>query len=436
MLAQRLYELDRSSTQFPEQLDKLLHDKEWIEDLKLLPEDELVELIGCLNNVLDSLDSTGLPFRKGLHVLQEICSSRMIFPSTYEVSDKFSLDTVQIVAHGGFCDVYKGSLGREGVCIKRLRITTTGDQAMVKQILCKEAVVWKHLNHPNIVPFKGVTFEPLQLVSEWMPGGELREYMRDNREANLANLANILVDATGNARIVDFGLATVARDINPHISNTGGQGNTPRYTASETLKSGHHSKESDVFSFGMVMIEVFTGNVPFSDLTTATAAITSIVFGRRPERPSHPSLTDDLWALTQHCWKEKPQDRPQMDQVIKRLADQAPQTSLTRLIERPRYENSEVIQPGIPRGTKLIKKFRSAKTILEGLLASARKPSRCVRPKPKQQPGTSLWAKLIKKIRSGKRTPAIPVDPGKSHNVVEISSEAENKPSQEFINKL
>ncbi|KAF9641912.1 kinase-like protein, partial [Thelephora ganbajun] len=335
MLTQRLYELDRSSTQFPEQLDKLLHDKEWIEDLKLLPEDELVELIGCLNDVLDSLDSIGLPFRKGLHVLGEFCGSRMIFPSTYEVSDKLSLDTVQIVAYGGFCDVYKGSFCGAYVAVKRLRISTVGDRAAFKQTLCREAVVWKRLNHPNIVPFKGVTFEPLQLVSEWMPGGELREYVRGNREANLVNLllgiakglgylhscdvihgdlkgANILVDATGNPRIVDFGLTAVARDINSYASSTDGQGNTPRYTAPEILgNSGRYSKESDVFSFGMVMTEVFTGKVPFNNLAITTV-VTSIVLGKRPKRPSHPSLTDYLWALTQHCWKQKPQDRPQM----------------------------------------------------------------------------------------------------------------------------
>ena len=45
--------------------------------------------------------------------------------------------------------------------------------------------MWKHLNHPNIVPFKGVTFDPLQLVSEWMPGGDLREYVKNSRDTNL-----------------------------------------------------------------------------------------------------------------------------------------------------------------------------------------------------------------------------------------------------------
>lgn len=48
--------------------------------------------------------------------------------------------------------------------------------------------MWKRLNHPNIVPLKGVRLNPLQLVSEWMPGGELREYIRLNQSANLIGL--------------------------------------------------------------------------------------------------------------------------------------------------------------------------------------------------------------------------------------------------------
>jgi len=51
MLAERLYQLDRSSPQFPEQLNELLHDKEWVRKVQLLPEDELVELIGYLSDV-------------------------------------------------------------------------------------------------------------------------------------------------------------------------------------------------------------------------------------------------------------------------------------------------------------------------------------------------------------------------------------------------
>ena len=50
--------------------------------------------------------------------------------------------------------------------------------------------MWKRLNHPNIVPFKGATFEPLQLVSEWMDLGELREYLKTNYDADLINLVS------------------------------------------------------------------------------------------------------------------------------------------------------------------------------------------------------------------------------------------------------
>lgn len=59
MLIQGLDELDRSSIGFPEQLDKLLRDKQWVESLKLLPESELGKLIDYLNNVWPILSPTG-----------------------------------------------------------------------------------------------------------------------------------------------------------------------------------------------------------------------------------------------------------------------------------------------------------------------------------------------------------------------------------------
>lgn len=61
------------------------------------------------------------------------------------------------------------------------------------KLLCEEAIIWKHLSHPNIVPFKGVTLDPPQLVSEWIPGGELREYIKENPSANLINLVGLFL---------------------------------------------------------------------------------------------------------------------------------------------------------------------------------------------------------------------------------------------------
>ena len=65
-----------------------------------------------------------------------------------------------------------------------------------------------------------------------------------------------MVDGSGNARIVDFGLASVVRDPNSVESNSD-VGYSPRWTAPEILRGGvSASKESDVFSFGMVIYEV------------------------------------------------------------------------------------------------------------------------------------------------------------------------------------
>jgi serine/threonine protein kinase len=67
---------------------------------------------------------------------------------------------------------------------------------------------------------------------------------------------------------VDFGLATVARDTNSLDSTTDERATTARYTSPEVLKNaGRHSKESDVFSFGMVMIEVGDNNFAASQIT-------------------------------------------------------------------------------------------------------------------------------------------------------------------------
>ena len=65
-------------------------------------------------------------------------------------------------------------------------------------------------------------------------------------------------------------------------------------------------------------IKAFTGAVPFSD-RSPRAAMLAIVWGRRPSRPSHPALTDELWTLTQQCWDQEVRRRPQVSQILRGL---------------------------------------------------------------------------------------------------------------------
>jgi len=56
------------------------------------------------------------------------------------------------------------------------------------QAFCQEAVMWKRLTHPNVLPLLGVTIAPLQLVSNWMSGGDLPEYIEKHSNVDRLGL--------------------------------------------------------------------------------------------------------------------------------------------------------------------------------------------------------------------------------------------------------
>ena len=60
------------------------------------------------------------------------------------------------------------------------------------QAFCKEVALWKRISHPNITPFLGVseTPGPLYMVSEWMPNGNVRQYIAKNPEASRLQLVS------------------------------------------------------------------------------------------------------------------------------------------------------------------------------------------------------------------------------------------------------
>ena len=60
------------------------------------------------------------------------------------------------------------------------------------EIFCQEAVMWKHLTHPNILPLLGITICPFQLISDWMPGGDLPEYIKKNPNVYRLELVGVL----------------------------------------------------------------------------------------------------------------------------------------------------------------------------------------------------------------------------------------------------
>ena len=80
----------------------------------------------------------------------------------------------------------------------------------------------------------------------------------------------------------------------------------------------YRGDESSECQLSYVLIQVFSGKVPFHEV--AYPAVTAAILrGERPSRPNHPSFNDALWNLTQKCWDDAANDRPEMNNVIKEL---------------------------------------------------------------------------------------------------------------------
>ena len=75
--------------------------------------------------------------------------------------------------------------------------------------------MWRHLTHPNIVPLLGITLEPLQLISTWIPGGELKDYIIGNPDTDRLALVGVPPLALSN-----YAHALSSYPVSPMVSIT------------------------------------------------------------------------------------------------------------------------------------------------------------------------------------------------------------------------
>ncbi|KZO98413.1 kinase-like protein [Calocera viscosa TUFC12733] len=262
------------------------------------------------------------------------------------------------VEAGSFGDVWTGSLlpSMEPVAIK---IPRNGSN-IVK--LCKslkrEIGAWSSLQHRHVLSLLGVASSPnkreLWLISPWMRNKNLREYLQDHPDADALHMLmgvgrglsyvhsrrivhgdlkanNILVDDDGEPQLMDFGLSY---DLEiPALQTTSSmfQGNV-RWLAPERLypesfglsAADSRSTAGDMYALGMVIYEVFSGQVPFYETSNTVGLIQVVLAGRRPAYPSNmtrPGLTARLWSFVGSCWHQDRRMRPISDTLEPFLLD-------------------------------------------------------------------------------------------------------------------
>ncbi|KAF9070167.1 kinase-like domain-containing protein, partial [Rhodocollybia butyracea] len=257
---------------------------------------------------------------------------------------------------GTFGDVYRSTYNGKHVALKRLRHFQQAESHRIYKKFCQEALIWQRLSYKFILPFLGIDAEnfPRQpcMVSPWMVNGTIIQFLKRNPKANIDKLlriykyeldhnpginylhsqnivhgdikgGNILIDENGQPRLADFGL-TIFADATLH--NTTDQGGTLRWMSPELLyplpgiESYKRTTASDMYAYGCLCIEVYTGRVPFADIRAEILVLEQVLKGERPERPSEPNaMTDELWNLVNACWQHDRSGRPQIGLVVDHL---------------------------------------------------------------------------------------------------------------------
>ena len=90
---------------------------------------------------------------------------------------------------------------------------------------------------------------------------------------------NILVDDSGHARLADFGLSMVSKNLASIPSARLQHGSTARWAAPELVEDGICEKEADIFSFAMVMFEVYRSWCPLECLAILTLHVNTDLYG-------------------------------------------------------------------------------------------------------------------------------------------------------------
>ncbi|KAJ7040670.1 kinase-like domain-containing protein, partial [Mycena alexandri] len=254
------------------------------------------------------------------------------------------------VAAGGFGDIWKGLVCGQSVSMKIVRLFEDSDIQAVRKEFTREALLWRQLCHPNLLPFFGLYYLDgrLCLVSPWMERGNIMQFLKKepviDRVSLMLDVAlglqylheqkvihgdlkaiNVLVTPSRRACICDFGLSSIVNEITLRLtqSTSVAQKGTPRYYAPELLRpKGKKDFPSDVYAFACVCYEILTEHVPFHEEKHDMVVMFQVLEGGRPSRPAScrgtPQL-DSLWELLQSCWEENAQKRPKASQIIDRL---------------------------------------------------------------------------------------------------------------------
>jgi serine/threonine protein kinase/tetratricopeptide (TPR) repeat protein len=127
--------------------------------------------------------------------------------------------------------------------------------------------------------------------------------------------SNIMIDTDGNARIMDFG---IARSIEGKgLTGAGVMIGTPEYMSPEQVEGKEVDHRSDVYSLGVILYEMVTGQVPFEGDTPFTIGVKHKSETPKNPKELNPNLSDDLSSVILRCLEKDKAERYQSAEEIR-----------------------------------------------------------------------------------------------------------------------
>eukprot|EP01104_Vermistella_antarctica_P009100 TRINITY_DN2320_c0_g1_i2.p1 TRINITY_DN2320_c0_g1~~TRINITY_DN2320_c0_g1_i2.p1 ORF type:complete len:3638 (+),score=457.03 TRINITY_DN2320_c0_g1_i2:486-11399(+) len=266
--------------------------------------------------------------------------------------ERTELKVKGVIARGGFGEVLLASYKNQHVAVKRViasAIDTQKEASQKNQELISEAWYMSSLKHGNLVQMRGVCVDPVCLVLEYLPHGDLYRFLRTGR-MSLHFAYRIALDIAQGMHFLHFDCfpPILHRDLkSPNIlmaspnpndpvvakisdlgssmifysSLSGGVDAKSDWSPPEVLTWKHYGQAADVYSFGIVLWELVACSHPFAEFSQfksdfrKKAAISD--GGLRPSIPS--DCPPGLKSLMIDCWSGKPTDRPDFREILRRI---------------------------------------------------------------------------------------------------------------------
>lgn len=250
---------------------------------------------------------------------------------------------------------FKGLYMGKKITIEKLKGCDKGNAYDFE--LRKDLLELMTCGHKNVVPFYGVCVDEIHglcVVTRFMEGGSIHDLMLKHKKLQIKdvmriaadvaeglkfvndhgiayrdlNTQRILLDRQGNAYLGDMGIVTACKSAGEAMEyETDGY----RWLAPEIIAADPESVSetwmSNVYSYGMVIWEMVTGEAAYSAFSPVQAAVGIAACGLRPEIPK--DCPQVLKSLMLKCWNSCPSKRPHFSEILTALLRSNNITSLT-----------------------------------------------------------------------------------------------------------